>query len=165
MSKILKPSRRSFGGEFKKISPRTGDFFLLRIFFSFVLVSHSSCAFFSCFKLYLAPVLSVFVCVFLYWVRPLVMILTFAASVFRVGVHSIGCALRAPHQTLTSVPEKEVKKIFSYGVYCCAPFGRLTGPSHRSFGGSQRRSEGGRNAVNGHSNVFQKNLFFYCCFF
>jgi len=57
------------------------------------------------------------VCVFLYWVRPLVMILTFAASVFRVGVHSIGCALLAPHQTLTSVPEREVKKKFPCGVF------------------------------------------------
>jgi hypothetical protein len=53
------------------------------------------------------------VCVFLYWVRPLVIFLTFAASVFRVGVHSIGCALLAPHQTLTSVPEREVEKKFS----------------------------------------------------
>jgi hypothetical protein len=38
------------------------------------------------------------------------MLFTFAASVFTVGVHSIGCALLAPHQTLTSVPEREVKK-------------------------------------------------------
>ena len=82
--------------------------------FSFVLVS---CAVFRCFALYLALVLSVFVCVFLYWVHPLFILLTFAVSVFRVGVHSIGYALLAPHQTLTSVPEREVKKKIPYGVF------------------------------------------------
>ena len=123
--------------------------------FSFVLVSHPLCAVFRCLALYLAPVLSVFVCVFLYWVHPLVMILTFVASVFRVGVHSIGCALRAPDQTLTSVPEREVKRIFSYGVFSCAPFGRLTGPSRRSFGGGVNAGPwGGENAVFLFANCF-----------
>ena len=130
----------------------------MRMFFSFVLVSHPSCAFFSCFKLYLAPVLSVFVFIFLYWVRPLVMILTFAASVFRVGVHSIGCALRVPHQTLTSVPEREVKKISPTGFFNCAPFGRLTGPSRRSFQGSTP-VRGGRMLYL-FSTLFLKKLLF-----
>ena len=70
--------------------------------FSFVLVSHPSCAVFRYFTLDLAPVLSVFVCVFLYWVRPLVMLLT-------LGTFD-GCAILAHHQILTSVRESEVKK-------------------------------------------------------
>ena len=49
------------------------------------------------------------------------MILTFAASAFRVGVYSIGCVLWLPHQTLTSVSDKEVKKNIPYGVlWVCA---------------------------------------------
>ena len=78
--------------------------------FSFVLVSHPSCAVFRWFALYLAPVLIVFVCVFLYWVRPLVILLTFAASVFRVGYIQLG-----------------------------APFWRLTRPSRRSLRGKLKK--------------------------
>ena len=88
-----------WGGEFKNFFPRTGEIFSYWEFFSYKLL---------------------FVCVFLYWVRPLVMLLTFAASVFRVGVHSIGCALLAPHQTLTSVPERKVKKISLRSFLVCA---------------------------------------------
>ena len=81
------------------------------------------------------------VCVFLYWVRPLVMLLTFAASAFGVGLYSIGCALRAPHQTLTSVPEREVKKNISLrGFLGVCPSGASPDPHVGPLGG------GGGNA-------------------
>ena len=102
--------------------------------FSFVQVSHPSCAVFQCFVLYLVPVLSVFVSVFLYWVRPLVMLLTFAASAFMVELHLIGCALRLTRLSRRSLRRK-FKKFSSTGFFGCAPFGRLTKPSRRSFGG------------------------------
>ena len=113
--------------------------------FSFVLVSHPSCVVFRCFALYLAPVLSVFVCVFLYWVRPLVMLLTFAAFAFGVEVYSIGCALRAPHQTLTSVPEREVKKKISLrGFLGVRPSGASPDPRVGPLGGESTPVLGGR---------------------
>ena len=79
--------------------------------FSFVLVSHFSCALFRYFALYLATVLSVFVCVFLYWVRPLVILLT-------LGTFD-GCAILAPHQILRA----KLKKI-PYGVFWVCFFER-----------------------------------------
>ena len=116
--------------------------------FSFVLVSHPSCTVFRYFALYLEPALSVFVCVFLYWVRPLVMLLTFAASAFMVGVHLIGCVLRRLIRTLTSVPEREDKKIFPTGFFGCVPF-RAPHQTLASvlWKGSQRRSLGEGDTV------------------
>ena len=146
LCKILKPSRRSFGGggrgSLKKFFPYRG-FFPIEIFFHIVLACLLNMRtpftgdVFRCFALYLAPVLNVFVRVFLYWVRPLVMLLTFTASAFGVGVYSIGCALRAPHQTLRG---KLKKKISLRGFLGVRPSG--TSPDPRigrqcwSLGGS-----------------------------
>ena len=70
--------------------------------------------------------------------------LCFAASVFRVGVHSIWCALLALHQTLTSVPERKVKKKISLrGFLCVRPSGASPHPRVGPLEGSQRRSVGG----------------------
>jgi hypothetical protein len=101
---ILKPSRRSFGRGVLKKFLRYRRFFPVEIFFchiscclfakyapaveymfSFVQLSHPLCAVFQYFAVYLAPTLSVFVSVLLYWVRPLVILFTFAASAFMLG--------------------------------------------------------------------------------
>jgi len=104
--------------------------------FSFVLVSHPSCAIFRCFALYLVPVLSVFVCVFLCWVRPLVMILTFAAFAFRVGVHSNGCARRAPHRPSRWSLRGKLKNKFSLrGFLSVRPSGASPDPRVGPLGG------------------------------
>jgi hypothetical protein len=130
--------------------------------FSFVTVSHPSCAVFWCFALYLASVLSVFVYVFPYWVHPFVMLLTFAASAFRVGVHSIGYAFRAPQQTLTLFPEREVEKNFPTGFFGCVLFGHLTSPLRLSFG---RGVNVGPWGVKFRENVFNNGMFSKTCFF
>ena len=99
---------------------------------------------FRCFALYLAPVLNVFVCVFLYWVRPLVMLLTFAACALGLGYIRLGAPfgrLTRPSRRSLRASEREVlKKQFPTGFFGCSPFGRLTRPSRRSFGGGEATS-------------------------
>jgi hypothetical protein len=80
-----------------------------------------------------------FVCVFLYWVRPLVTLLTFAAFAFRVGVHSIGCALRVPHQT-TSVAGK-LKKMSLRVFFGVHPSGASPDPRFGPLGGESTPRE------------------------
>ena len=121
--------------------------------FSFVLVSHPSCAVFRCFALYSAPVLSVLVCVFPYWVRPLVMLLTFTASAF-------GCIpLCAPFRRLTrpsrrSLRGKLKKKIILQCFCSVRPSSASPDPRVSPLGGDSTSVHGGRDfAVRLHKTI------------
>ena len=68
--------------------------------------------------------------------RPLVVPRTLVACSLRVWVHFIGCALRAPHQTLTSVPGGEVQKNqFPTGFLVVYPSGASPDPLVGLLGG------------------------------
>ena len=84
---------------------------------------------------------------------------------FRVRVHLIGCALRAPHQTPTSVPEREVKKTISPSCFLgvrpsgASPDPRV-GPLGETKTGNQQQVAGfsGKSHVLG--NLCKREKFF-----